>query len=129
MTADLLRRAAVKLRGHAGAATPGPWKVDDETYAETIYAADGFTAVVAGGRWGGEASVFNETADAAFIALLGPPVARALAELLDHIADDVSDAGDRTEPGGLVRNEYGSIRFDWTAAVKLARAILREEES
>jgi len=62
----------------AKAATPGPWKVDNETYAETIYAADGFTAVVAGGRWGGEAPVFDSTADAVHIVRHNP--ARVLAE-------------------------------------------------
>ena len=56
----------------AKAATDGPWKADDADYAEAIYAADGYTAVVAGGRWGGEASVFNETADALFIAANDP---------------------------------------------------------
>jgi len=62
----------------AKAASTGPWKVNDETYAETIYAADGYTTVVAGGKWGGEASVFDDTADAIHIALHDP--ARVLAE-------------------------------------------------
>lgn len=56
----------------ARAATAGPWTVDDEEYAETIYGAD-HTAVVAGGRWGGEASVFESTEDARHIARHDPP--------------------------------------------------------
>lgn len=54
------------------AATGGPWRVDNEDYAEAIYAADGFTTVVAGGRWGGEASVFNSDDDARHIARHDP---------------------------------------------------------
>ncbi|MFF7190593.1 DUF6221 family protein [Streptomyces sp. NPDC008222] len=50
----------------ARAATQGPWSVDSETYAESINAGDG-TQVVAGGRWGGEASVFESTEDALHI--------------------------------------------------------------
>lgn len=54
------------LQKLADAATVGPWRVDDEDYAEAIYGGDD-SAVVAGGRWGGEASVFNETSDARYI--------------------------------------------------------------
>lgn len=61
----------------ARAATPGPWAVDDESYAEAVRAED--VAVVAGGRWGGEASVFESTADALHIARHDP--ARVLAEV------------------------------------------------
>lgn len=116
MTADLLRRAAAKLREHASAASASPWVAE----------ADG---LVWPPRIGDPVSGSTEVEDAEYIARMHPPVALALAELLDHLADDVSDAGDRTEPGGLVRNEYGSIRFDWTAAAKLARAVLREDPS
>jgi hypothetical protein len=38
--------------------------VDDDNYAEVIYADDQQTAVISGGRWGGEASVFESTEDA-----------------------------------------------------------------
>lgn len=122
MTADLLRRAATVLRQHAQAAPEGPWESlsnGDRLLAIRYDEAPGYRYLV------------NEPVDeatAAYFALLHPPVALALAEMLDHVADDVSDAGDRVEPGGLARNEYGFIRFDWTAAVKLARAVLREPE-
>lgn len=55
----------------AKAATPGPWSVNDESFAESIRAADG-TEVVAGGRWGGEAPVFESTEDALHIAAHDP---------------------------------------------------------
>lgn len=61
----------------ARAATPGPWSVNDESFTESIRAADG-TEVVAGGRWGGEAPVFETTEDALHIAAHDP--ARALLE-------------------------------------------------
>jgi len=61
----------------AKAATPGPWAVDNETYAEQISSPDG--PVVSGGRWGGEASVFESTEDALHIARHDP--ARVLGEV------------------------------------------------
>jgi hypothetical protein len=62
----------------AKAATAGPWSVDSESYAEAIHSADR-TAVVAGGRWGDEASVFETTEDAIHIARHDP--ARVLREV------------------------------------------------
>lgn len=62
----------------AQAATGGPWHVDSEDYAEAIYDSQG-TAVIGGGRWGGEASVFETTEDALHVARHDP--ARVLAEV------------------------------------------------
>lgn len=62
----------------ARAATKGPWLVDCETYAEALIAGDG-TSVIAGGRWGGEASAFESTEDAIHIAEHDP--ARVLREI------------------------------------------------
>lgn len=62
----------------ARAALPGPWNVDSETYAEYISNADNIP-VISGGRWGGEASVFNDTKDALHVARWDP--ARVLAEV------------------------------------------------
>jgi hypothetical protein len=62
----------------ARAATAGPWLVDCETYAEALIAGDG-TTVIAGGRWGGEASAFESTEDALHIAAHDP--ARVLREI------------------------------------------------
>lgn len=62
----------------ARAASEGPWSVDSESYAETVY-GHGSVEVVAGGRWGGEASVFESTEDAVHIARHHP--ARVLADV------------------------------------------------
>lgn len=88
-----LRNAHVHAEQLTKAATPGPWTVDSETYAESIRAADG-TDVVAGGRWGGEASVFESTQDALHIAAQSPGLVlrriEAERELLaEHAPDDL----------------------------------------
>lgn len=62
----------------AQAATPGPWEVDNENYAEAIRTLDEGDSVVSGGRWGGEAPVFG-TDDALHIARHDP--ARVLADV------------------------------------------------
>lgn len=62
----------------ARAATPGPWSADSTIHTESINAGDG-TSVVAGGRWGGEASVFESDEDAAHIVAHDP--ARVLREI------------------------------------------------
>lgn len=114
--ASTLSRAADLIRDTAAAATPGPWAVDDPAYVETIYAEDG-TSVVAGGRWGGEASVFNDSADARWIALMSPAVAPAIEALLREYArcaDELDYAVDRSPDGA--------------AALALARAVLGEKE-
>jgi len=95
VTADVrqqLTEALDEVERVAHAATPGPWRVDDPTYAEAIYGADGSTSVVAGGRWGGEAPVFNSTADALHIVRWDPATVLRLAagyrEMLDEHRDD-----------------------------------------
>lgn len=75
---ELLQARLDEAEQAARSATPGPWKADDPTWAETIYGPD-HVAVVAGGRWGGEASVFESTDDALHIARYHP--ARVLAEV------------------------------------------------
>ncbi|MFJ1900480.1 DUF6221 family protein [Streptomyces sp. NPDC088115] len=55
----------------ARAATPGQWSADNEAYAESIHGPSN-AAVVSGGRWGGEASVFESTEDALHIARHDP---------------------------------------------------------
>lgn len=54
----------------AGAASGGGWHVDNDTYAESIHNLHGL--VIGGGRWGGEASVFETTEDAIHIARFDP---------------------------------------------------------
>ena len=78
---DLVRWLAEQLDEDeriARAATSGPWTLDDESYPETVYSA-AKVDVVAGGRWGGEASVFESTADAQHIVRHDP--ARVLREI------------------------------------------------
>jgi Family of unknown function (DUF6221) len=73
-----LRARLAEDEAVARAATEGPWTVDNTDYAEAIYGADQ-VAIIAGGRWGGEASVFEQTEDAIHIARHDP--ARALREV------------------------------------------------
>ena len=75
---DFLRARLDEDEAVARAATPGPWSVNDESFAEWISSADG-VEVVAGGRWGGEAPAFETTEDALHIARHDP--ARVLAEV------------------------------------------------
>lgn len=94
MTAsDLLRAAAEKLRQHANNATRPPW-----TRADVISIC---------------ADLIDEVdAEYEYISLMHPPVALALAELLDSEAE--------------AWEIYGSPR---RGIVAVARAILREDES
>lgn len=82
----------------ARAALPGPWHVNDEALVETIYSADD-VAVVAGGRWGGEAPVFDSDADAVHIVRHDP--ARVLREVAAKraIADSYDEDEDRVTFG------------------------------
>lgn len=121
MSADLLRRAATRLRENAGKASKAPW----------VAAADG---LVWPDCMGDPVSGSQLLENAYYIEMLHPPVALALAELLEHQADDISDerAEERTFPtvtGGTytaVVDQYGAQRWDWTAALSVARAVLRE---
>lgn len=81
-----MRAAVALLREHAAVATPGPWTVNDPAYATEIHGPSR-VAVVAGGRWGGEAPVFECDGDAAWIALMHPGVGTLLAEWLETTAD------------------------------------------
>ena len=89
---EYLKAAHRRAELLAQAATRGPWFVDSTVYAERIYGA-GNTDVVAGGRWGGEASVFGSTEDALHIAVNLPDktLARVEAErdlLVEHAPDE-----------------------------------------
>lgn len=50
----------------ARSASPGPWRLDSDRFPESIHGAGG-DDVVSGGRWGGEARVFDRDEDAAHI--------------------------------------------------------------
>jgi len=108
MSADLLRRAATRLRESALAAQPGPWFADSwEIYSQTV-----------GGPWVAETLHTEEEqqsiANADYIVAVHPPVALALADWLDRYADRFP-----VKP-------YGRLMDD--AALEVARAVLREPE-
>lgn len=127
MSDDLLRRAAAKLREHAEKASVSAWaepERDDNPGDEGWW--------IHNGRQGMSEYAVAVTplyspraeADARFIALMCPPVALALADLLDEHARGV-DARIQAErhvgvPEGTIQDH--EERFGLT----LARAILRE---
>lgn len=114
MSADLLRRAAAKLREHAEAATfPHDGWVADLADSEVTTADGGM--MIADTR---ELTV--ERPDASFIALLHPPVALALADALDSAATDADYA--EAFPRSEMAIEDGSN------LIAVARAVLREPE-
>jgi hypothetical protein len=115
MSADLLRRAAANLRHHAEQAvdplTEGaPWTVEsvasgvdpDEAGVFVVAERNNLTSYIA--------ESFLTTPHAAYVALMHPPVALALAELLKACADHAAVEGYAPAP----------------AIVRVARAILRE---
>lgn len=128
MTTDtgLLARAAVRLRDHANAATPGPWVHDDYGPSGQNLGCglvmtehpDGFGGVITDPADPYPRGINRPVGNMAYIALMHPPVALALADLLGALHDDV----------------YERIDFDQRlthveqSAVALARAILREDQ-
>lgn len=141
---DELRSAAVLLRRRAEAASSGPWEVgpafgarDSRVYVRTEGAFDwvGSTGVeeppppvitcqVANVSW------FR--ANATYIATMDPLVGLALAGLLEHIAQDMAKTEFEERPAVgydgaplMVFTEDVWPRFDWTAALALARLVNR----
>lgn len=88
--AERLLAAADLLDKRAGEATKGPWWVNSKIYPETIYGDDA-SAVISGSRWCGEANVFDNDADAAYIATMHPEVGKALAKVLRSYAEGVRE--------------------------------------
>lgn len=119
MSADLLRRAAQKLREHAQAVADAdtfaegvPWVVEDDdedTDAPYVVANLSEYSTVYIGQG------FLSRAHADFVALLHPPVALALADLLERYADVAPFVG------------WDGVNGERLIAV--ARAVLREEAS
>lgn len=107
----------------ACAASPGPWRVDSTVHTESINAGDG-TTIIAGARWGDEASVFESDEDAAHIVEHDPArVLREVGSKRRQAAWCVEVIGDRD----LSRyDEVGSLKDDKDAlAVTLAVETLR----
>lgn len=74
MTTTLLDRLTAAIDEDeriARDATPGPWRVDNVDYPESIV-NDDYEHPVAGGRWGDEATIFERVGDAFHIARQDP---------------------------------------------------------
>lgn len=117
MSAELLRRAAAKLREHAQAVADAdvladgtPWTVEEEETGELYVIADftEFSTVYI-------AEGFISRAHADFVALLHPPVALALADLIE------------VGIGYAAVNKPETFPV-YVKAVAAARAVLREPE-
>lgn len=113
MSADLLRRAAARLRESALAAPPGPWKVvyfGDRGYPQRV--VDDSATLIAQTYEGRDTTdpVRLPAGAPEYIALVHPPVALALADWIESHVEDMWDSGGRQH------------------ALAVARAVLREPE-
>lgn len=119
MSADLPRRAAIVLRQHAQAATPGPWEALAQTSDGQNFVSDapGSDAkhvtieVVSHDGWY-VVNLIRQRADAELIALL-----RRCPDLLADLFEAAA-----ARPDGIDNDV-------WAEFEALARAVLREEES
>lgn len=121
MSADILRRAAKTLRESVEGTTGHPWLVEHVSpeYAVVHHAGDGIVRLVG--------AVLRS--DSAYIALMHPPVALALAEWLEAEAITL----DRHYP--VWKDSYDVADVDahvermFAGPLATARAILRETAS
>lgn len=117
MSAELLRRAAKVLRDVADLKRTDPWLHDEDApmpYLGSVYFdGDPQYAVVANVMWPGAE---------AYIALMHPPVALALAELLDQHAAVITEWAEAYAG----QERAGDLTETDMAALDLARVILRE---
>jgi hypothetical protein len=116
----------------ARAANDGPWRVNDERYPESIYSADG-TCVIGGGRWGGEASVFDSTEDALHIVRNDPEAVlrrcEADRELVEEAALVLGQRRPRDQESATVHDRAVAV---WELVLHnraLAYGVTVEEES
>lgn len=108
--ADLLRRAAARMKELAEAATPGPWSTVPGASNVWRFPDTGTPALVVPGN--GRAG-HVQLPDAAHIAVWSPTVALAVAAWLEAVADNYA----------IARHGYWSVR-----ALAVARAFLREAD-
>jgi hypothetical protein len=120
VSAELLRRAAEVLRLRADSATAGPWVATWQGQDLRLHQGGDPGEWVA--EWGYTVAPHRpesydevDRADPDYIALMHPPVAHAMADLLDEVAESVE------QDGGVIQDSTTA------GAVDLARAILREE--
>ena len=122
-----LRSAAALLRQRAEAATAGPWRREYPEGPNTTVVDYADVMIVAGVT---AREIWPKPVDADYIATVHPLVGLALAGLLEHMADDMDD--DRAEEAQIqggpkaVRATFpaSNWRWDWTAALALARLLL-----
>ncbi len=118
--ADLCRRAAVTLREHAESATDGNWRVAPEIQESflgrptVVRTSSGNMRIVSIVE--NPASHTRAEGNIAYIALMHPPVALAMARMLENEADVFED-----EDITVDEVPSGHLMLD------LAKAILREE--
>lgn len=105
MSADLLRRAATKLREHAEAVPPNE---HEEPWYRTQVPQYGFWRLL----------IEGEPDEAEFIAMMSPAVALALADLLDAAA----------RAAGIPNYPTYAVAGWLASAVEVARQVLREPE-
>lgn len=117
-------------------ATPGPWRVDNATYPEGIHNDYG-DCPVAGGRWGDEASVFDQPSDAHHIALHDPASVllmcsahREIVEIHEHQKFDHPGKGDHSIGCIVCHSTYADFGGGICDTIRaLARAYGIEEGS
>ena len=132
MSADLLRRAAKVLREHAEGASPAPWgHVDYHGYSGDPSTFMGCGSIISmhPDTFGGDIAApsgdcyprggYSSFEDMQYIALMHPPVALALAAVLDRVAETFKE-----DRGVEVQIR---LREAYVEELALARAILREE--
>jgi hypothetical protein len=126
MSADLMRRAATKVRATAAAASTGPWDA-------TVLGSEGYDVRAQRPPTAGRLSRLRvarcgyedwetDKANAEHIASWDPTVARAVADLLDAGADEIAR---RVARDGVEVLERANPVFH--AMTELARTYLRED--
>lgn len=137
MSADLLRRAAKTLREHAKAASPAPWDhVDYHGYSadQSTFMGCGSIISMHPDTMGGDIAApngdcyprggYSPFEDMAYIALVHPPVALALADWLDETAAEIASYAENFAEGVERTDDITAVD---ESALKVARAILREQ--
>lgn len=134
MSADLLRRAAKTLREHAKAASPAPWDhVDYHGYSgdQSTFMGCGSIISMHPDTMGGDIATpngdcyprggYSPFEDMAYIALVHPPVALAVAAVLDRVVETFEDDHSQSIEAQI------RLREAYAEELALARAILREQ--
>ena len=128
MSADLLRRAAAKLREHAEAAPEGPWVSLDN--GDRLIALRPDSTFDKGFRYLVDEPI-ADSSTAEYFALMHPPVALALAAWLEQEARHAADAvAAWSRDTSYIDAHLGGVEAHTEAMYALpfqvARAILRE---